>query len=245
MDYEAHIASVERETQAFLEVLATTALDARVPTCPAWSLRDLTEHAGGFMGFWAHVLCEGAGVEKTPAPDAPDGPLTEWFDDLCRHLIERLRATSPTAEVWTWAKQDSSAAFVARRSAHELAVHRFDAESAAGRPRPIAADLAADGIDEIFFMIDNWHTSARDRRGTASGNGETIRLHATDTGDDWTVSLTDHVAVTRDGGDADLTLTGAVSDLELVLYQRPPIGPVERAGDDAAVDVWYQAFTFG
>jgi hypothetical protein len=51
--------------------------------------------------------------------------------------------------------------------------------------------------------------------------------------------------VRREHGPADLTLSGAVSDLELVFYDRPPIGPVERHGDEAVLDAWKQEFTFG
>ena len=42
-----------------------------------------------------------------------------------------------------------------------------------------------------------------------------------------------------------LALRGAVSDLELLLYDRPPIGPVERFGQEAVLDAWYRAFHFG
>ena len=48
----------------------------------------------------------------------------------------------------------------------------------------------------------------------------------------------------RTHGKADLALRGAVSDLELVLYQRPPIGPVEHLGDDEVLAAWHRVFTF-
>jgi hypothetical protein len=47
------------------------------------------------------------------------------------------------------------------------------------------------------------------------------------------------------GDDADLTLRGAVSDVALTLFQRPPIGDVEHRGDAAALDAWYREFLFG
>jgi hypothetical protein len=35
-----------------------------------------------------------------------------------------------------------------------------------------------------------------------------------------------------------------VSDLEMLLYQRPPVGPVEQMGDKAVLDLFHREFTF-
>jgi uncharacterized protein (TIGR03083 family) len=213
----------------------------RVPTCPDWTLADLTKHLGEFAGFWTHVLCEGTGTAKTPYTDPPSGSaLAPWFEEVSPHLVARLRATPPDTEVWTWKKDDQSARFVARRCANELAVHRFDAQTARETAKPIEAALAADGIDEIFVMIE----AVPEPSGKASG--ETLHLHATDSGDEWLLTLHgDRVEVDRRHAKADLALRGAVSDLELVLYQRPPVADVERLGDEGVLDVWYREFTFG
>nr|BFE67524.1 hypothetical protein GCM10020092_008250 [Actinoplanes digitatis] len=37
--------------------------------------------------------------------------------------------------------------------AHEISVHRWDAEAAAGRATPIETKLAADGVNEV---LDTW-----------------------------------------------------------------------------------------
>lgn len=50
--------------------------------------------------------------------------------------------------------------------------------------------------------------------------------------------------VTHEHLPADLTLTGSASDLALLLFRRPTIGAVERAGDPAALDAWYRDFLF-
>jgi hypothetical protein len=50
--------------------------------------------------------------------------------------------------------------------------------------------------------------------------------------------------VTRDHRKGDLALRGAVSDLALVLYGRPPLGPVERFGDERVLELWNATFTF-
>ncbi len=52
------------------------------------------------------------------------------------------------------------------------------------------------------------------------------------------------LAVERGHTKADLALRGAASDLELLLYDRPPLGPVERLGSNDALAAWRRAFTF-
>ena len=54
-----------------------------------------------------------------------------------------------------------------------------------------------------------------------------------------------HLTRTSRHAKADLALRGAVSDLELVLYQRPTLGDVERLGDESVLAAWQRVFTFG
>jgi hypothetical protein len=150
-----------------------------------------------------------------------------------------------STEVWTWFDADHTAGFVTRRSAHELSVHRFDAQSARGTCSPIAGELAEDGIDEILHVLVN----ARDR--TGEGSGRSMGLHSTDTDAVWDVMLeSDRIDVERsratlaDGPRPDLALHGTPSDLELLLYNRPPLGTVDYRGDQSVLDEWYREFAF-
>jgi len=119
-------------------------------------------------------------------------------------------------------------------------VHRYDAQTARGNAQPIPPAVAADGIEEVFVMIGAWGVP------TGTGTGETLHLHATDVDGEWLITLAPSgLVVDRTHGKADLALRGAVSDLELVLYQRPALGPVESFGDQAILDAWYRAFKFG
>jgi hypothetical protein len=134
---------------------------------------------------------------------------------------------------------DQTAGFVARRCAHELAIHRFDVQMARGSAQPIDAELAADGIEEIFVMVNA-------RPMERGGNGETLHLHGTDRGDEWMITIEpDRVSVTHEHGKGDLAVRAAVSDLELSLYARPTLGDVQMFGDEAVLEVWKGAFTFG
>ena len=237
-----HIAAAERELDALCGAVAAGPVTAPVLTCPDWTVADLAIHVGQFCGFWAHVLCEGAGRPKPPVPDAPTGDaIGPWFADVSPMLIAELRATPPDTDVWTWYPPDRTARFVARRAAHELAIHRYDAQSARGTCEPIEAFLATDGIDELFGTL----VIARERSGAATG--QTLHVHGTDDGvpAEWLVTLTsDAIDVRREHGKGDLALRGATSDLELLLYDRPTLGPVERLGDPSVLDAWYREFTF-
>ena len=238
MDYAGHVEAVERETSTLARALMKGDADAQVPTCPDWTLRDLAKHVGGVMGFWSHVLAEGMGRPKPEIQDEPGPAPTMWLTTIASALVGELRAASADTEVYTWNPKDHSAGFVARRMAHETAVHRFDAQMAVGKPGLIEPALAADGIEEIFVMVDAWPESGH-------GEGQTLHLHSAE-GNEWLIAMNPGgLDVRREHAKGDLALRGAVSDLELVLYARPPIGEVERFGDESVLDAWYRVFKFG
>ena len=84
--------------------------------------------------------------------------------------------------MWAFGR-DQTARFWFRRQAHEVAVHRWDAQLAAGDAAPIETELAADGVDERLEMLRSF--------APIQGNGETVHLHCTDTtpdvGGEWFV----------------------------------------------------------
>ncbi|CAN5649534.1 hypothetical protein BH24ACT4_BH24ACT4_16800 [soil metagenome] len=82
--------------------------------------------------------------------------------------------------------------------------------------------------------------------GGSPGSGQTLHLHGTDHGEaEWMITLgADGVHVERTHGKGDLALKGPVSDLEMLLYQRPTVGDVQRFGDDAVLDAFHRQFTF-
>lgn len=241
MQYDEHVASSARELSALIDCLLPAPLDLVVPSCPEWTLRDLAVHVGEFCGFWTHVLCEGAGRVRTPFPDVPtdDARVVDWLANIGSHLSHVLASTPAETRVWTWFESDHSAGFVARRCAHELSIHRYDAQTARDACTPIPAELASDGIDEMLDAL----VTVRDR--THEAKGETLHLHGTDVHAEWTVTMfADRIEVSRKHAKADFAMRGGVSDIELTLYGRPPIKPVERFGDDAVFGLWRREFSF-
>lgn len=244
MQYAEHVDAVARELDALLAAVAAGPLSAPVPTCPEWTVGDLVGHVGELCGFYTHVLCEGSGREKPPMPDPPEGDARrDWLAGLAELLVRELRATPPDTPTWSWYEPDRSARFVARRCANELAVHRHDAQAARGAGQPIDPALAVDGIDELLERVV---VVAHRPNGEASG--QTIHLHGTDehvSGAEWLLTLLpDRIEVAHTHAKGDLALRGGVSDLELLLYGRPPLGPVERLGDPTVLDVWYGQLQF-
>lgn len=246
MDYDQHIDAVEQSLAGAVAAIAAGPPDARVPTCPDFSLDQLAEHLGTFSGFWTHVLCEGTGRDKPPVTTKGVEPSdrAEWLADIGAHLVVELLATPPDTTVWTWHPPDQTAAFVARRTCHELAVHRVDVQLARGSAEPVGAAVAADGIEEIFVLL---HRGGPDGAPGTHGAGQTMHLHGTDFEPaEWLLTLApDGVQVERVHAKGDLALRGSVSDLEMLLYQRPPVGEVTRFGDESVLDVFHGEFTFG
>jgi uncharacterized protein (TIGR03083 family) len=247
MDYEQHGLAVERESAAIVEGLRAGPLNVQVPTCPEWTLVELATHLGQFCGLWSHVICEATGKPKTPfeepeQDEARAAWFAGWFEEQSGLLMKLLGSVHADTRAWTWDPGQNTAGFIARRAAHELAVHRFDVQSARSDPEPIDGQLAVDGIEEIFALVGAWRASAEDM---GVGHNETLHLHASAPEAEWTITLSPAgPRVERSHRKADLALRGSASDLELTLYDRPPIGQVEHIGDDNALAVWHRAFRF-
>jgi uncharacterized protein (TIGR03083 family) len=133
--------------------------------------------------------------------------------------------------VWTWSSGDDIA-WIARRMAHESAVHRVDAEAATGVEFRIAPEVAADGVDEFltYFL-------GRDFGGRGSSDPVVLRgsvhLHCTDTDGEWTVvdGAPGEFVVTREHAKGDVALRGEAHDLLQVLWGRRALDVVTVFGD--------------
>jgi uncharacterized protein (TIGR03083 family) len=226
-----YLQALERDGFALARA-AEDNLDAEVAACPGWRVADLVWHMGEVHWFWGTVAerrLQDAG-DAPPEPERPgDDALVEWFRAGLGRLLGTLSTADPATKVWTWAPR-KDVGFIHRRMAQETAVHRWDAEAAAGRPTPIDGELAADGIDEFlaYFL-----PSAPDR---LSSPGESIHLHATDAAGEWVVTVRDGaVQVAKEHAKGDAAVRGQASDLLLLLWRRVDARQVEVLGDHAAL----------
>jgi len=135
------------------EVAAGANLDARVPSCPDWSLAELIDHVA--MVYLHKVLTMSVGEFDWP-PALADGkpPPLDFLTDTYRRLLEQFDAHDPRDHSKTWYEPDQTVGFWIRRMAQETVIHRVDAELAAGAPlAPISEDLGIDGIDEVLKIF--------------------------------------------------------------------------------------------
>lgn len=214
---------VEREGRA-LSVAARHDLQAPVPTCPGWLVTDLLAHTSGSQRSAEAILREDRqGFLSKEEMAAPSAKELDWYEAGLAALLEAMRATDPAAPRWTFAGP-GEAAFWFRRQAHETTIHRIDAETATGRPGPVDAALASDGVDEALAVF------LRVLAGRVTSSG-TVHLHATDVEGEWLVALAPgSVEVTTGHAKGDAAVRGPAEQLLRWVWGRPHDG-LEVFGD--------------
>jgi uncharacterized protein (TIGR03083 family) len=245
LPYDA-LSHLRNDGVQFLRIVTDHGLEHPVPSCPGWTLGDLTWHLGNVWNRWGRIVSEGIttsdGVGTIEQPARPsDELLIDWVSTAHTAVFSALTRAGDDVEVWTWTGANQPVAWVERRMAQETAVHRWDAANAVGLPYEIPTALAADGIDEFL----TWFASRRVSDG-ATPVGGTVHLHCTDTGSDVTEGSDDRAAVTgewlvtrldesgidftREHAKGDAAVRGRAGDLLLWLWRREA-GPVEILGD--------------
>lgn len=146
VDHTAHLA---QDAAAVVAVLRATDLSSPVPGCPGWALRDLAGHLG-VVHRWATTVVRTGERGPQDATPAPDDELAAWLADCAADLLSVLG--DPGRACWTLSG-DGTAEFWARRMALETAVHRVDAQRAAGPASPVDPDLAEEGIAEVLEVL--------------------------------------------------------------------------------------------
>jgi uncharacterized protein (TIGR03083 family) len=248
-----HIDVLSRQGQLMAVAAAAAGLDAAVPSCPEWVVRDLVQHQGG-VHRWATSIVS---VPRTELWDVDlidvvgswpaDADLIDWFTDGAAALVQALSNADPDLACWTFLAAPSPLAMWARRQAHETTIHRVDAELAAALPVTSPPGLfAADGIDELLRCF-----TTRPYVKLRSDPPVTLRVRCTDRADSWLVQIGPERVRASTGEDAlddsataDCTVSGRAEDLYLGLWNRLPatLGqPASRLaveGDPAIVDLF-------
>jgi uncharacterized protein (TIGR03083 family) len=245
-------AGIRESTARLAGIITDEAETSPVPTCPEWTLRQLTTHVGRAQR-WAAEIVTRRSQEFIAFRDVPDGRLPDdpaarpgWLNAGASRLIDAV-AAGGAEQVWTFAGM-RPASFWGRRMAHETAIHLADAELAAGQDTRIAADLAADGIDEWLWLTV---TDPGDQPPPLRDEGQALHVHATDEGLDgageWLVRRTaSGLALERGHARADVAVRGPAALLFLGLLRRLPLaGPgVQVLGDEALLGYWLENTPF-
>jgi uncharacterized protein (TIGR03083 family) len=196
-------------------------LDTPVPTCPGWTVADLTRHVGEVYLHKVECMRDGVGRETDwPPAGLRDEEPVALLDRAYAELIAELTARDPAAPGGTWYGPDPTVGFWFRRMAQESVIHRIDAELGAGAPvAPVPDDLAVDGIDELLkvllaYSFSNWPEGFTDA--LKDSPGRTYKIQTDATTDSPTVSW-----IVKTAPD-NLTVEG---------------GPNEKLADDVTPDV--------
>jgi uncharacterized protein (TIGR03083 family) len=248
-------AEIEASTETLAGLVDGADLTRPVPTCPDWTLRQLATHVGR-AHRWAAEIASTRSAEFIPFRQVPDGKFPDdpaqhapWLRAGAARVVDAVRAAG-SDPVWAFGEL-RPASIWGRRMAHETAVHRADAEIAAGREVRFEPDIAADAIDEWLGFLSGLGNGTDDPRLGALPDGAVLHVHATDEGLDgageWLVRREGSEVTVQPGhGRGDVALRGPAGRLLLVLMRRvPPDDPqVQVLGDPALLDAWLAATPF-
>jgi uncharacterized protein (TIGR03083 family) len=235
MEIAEHLDKLRRQGGLLADAAERAGLDAAVPPCPPWLVHDLLRHTGYVHRWAARHIAERPGQVIDGLPEAEilhggaaDSDLLAWFRAGHAALVETLAGADPALDCATFMAAPSALAFWARRQAHETAIHRADAESAAGTMPEYPAEFAADGIDELIMGFGR----RRKYQSAAGADGGRLHVVAADTGDAWSIDAHEGSMQPRRGtgnaGDrAGCSVSGAASGVYLYLWNRLD---AERAG---------------
>ncbi|MGW4379029.1 maleylpyruvate isomerase family mycothiol-dependent enzyme [Kitasatospora sp. NPDC004531] len=230
----------DRATAFRAAIAAAPDLDAPVPSCPGWTLRDLAEHIGVGRRAWAATVAAGPAATRKLDPIGPASApeereaLVGWLAESAELLLDALREAGPDRTCWGWWGKSQSplnSAAVARRQLHEITMHTWDAQFAAGFAEPIPTDIAIDGVTEFLATICTTTEAWPHEPSTAD-------YHATE-GRSWRNALS-AAGSTLVPVPADATPTasaeGTASDLLLMFYCRIPVRELKLTGDPELFD---------
>lgn len=232
------LASIQSDSAALAKA-ASEGLDAPVPSCPGWTVRDLVLHTGRVHRGKEKVVRERLQHDDLEFEEPSEG-LLDWFRKGAELLINTLRSVGPDEPVWSWHPPDQTAAFWYRRIAHETLIHRVDAELAHGSVSGIDPEIAEDGIDEgLKVFIEGYPPWALVTRGNGLIRMTTGLRH-------WSLQMASFSGTTRSGrvleniptvlltGDAgrwDSEIKGDPVALNLWLWGRAPLNRLKLNGD--------------
>ena len=226
-----------------LAVVAEGHLDDPVPPTPVWDVADVVRHTGAVYHHKVACIRLGRRPEEGEwAQVPPEGEdLLTWYRSALDTLLTELREHKPDTPAYSWYPPEQDVAFWLRRMAQETVVHRVDAESASGQVTHADDDLAVDGIDEVLDVFLRYGYSDND---VASDPDLDITRHAgrsvlVRTGPyAWHVAVAsgepEQILLRREGGPAQVTVSGEPSELLLWLWGRRPDSAIAIAGDPAA-----------
>lgn len=242
LDFEEYGDAIGSAWTVLREHANRAGLDAVVPTCPGWSVRDLVAHQGR-VHRWAAAAVRGQRVdgEAIEQEGRAAVDVLDWLDLGARDLLQALVDAPEDLDVRFFLADPPPARVAwARRQAHETTIHAVDAMAASYGETPPVGDtwiksrLAVDGIDEL---VTGFLPSPRLRLHMA--DARVVGVEATDTGHAWTLRFGSETATaSRERPEvADVRLEGPAVELYLALWNRGP-APRSETSDPSGWQEW-------
>jgi uncharacterized protein (TIGR03083 family) len=239
VEIDTHVKAIQEHGVALVDAAERAGLDAKVPTCPDWQMRDLVGHQGQVHRWAATYVATGRTDTDLALQDVPgDDELPAWFRAGHAMLVDAITAAPADLECWSFLPAPSPLAFWARRQAHETTIHRADAESADGRQLDVDPALAVDGVDEL---LSGFYSRGRGR--LIADPPLTLGLRAVDgqPDDAWTVVIGPGGRdVTRGEARGDCVVSGSASDVYQFLWNRRDRSALHLDGNPAVLDLWQE-----
>lgn len=235
-----HIITLRAEGSRLSAAARTAGLDAPVEHCPGWTVGRLLGHTGKVLQRTA--VCVADGLLSAPADDRfgslpRDEALFDAFDEILANICETLAACDPDGPSWNFSGENFTNGFWQRRMAHEVEIHRWDAQKAAGSAiDPFHDASAVDGIDELLTVLMPILSSVKNPELSSS-----FHLHCTDAPGEWLTTFVNGQPVTiREHAKGDLAVRGPASGLYAWAWNRAPIlaNGLDTAGDISLLDAW-------
>jgi uncharacterized protein (TIGR03083 family) len=215
--------------------------DAAVRCCPGWTVHQLVGHVGRIHTWAAQVVRSRTDerVDSRLFPEGPDDPglRLDWGAERHADLVAALGELDEDEPLWVFLPRNQlgTGRFWLRRQAHELALHRWDAQRAAGEAEPLDPELSADGLDELLSLF----LPRMAKTTPAVSTTATMHVHCTDRDGEWLVRFgPEGPVVTAEHAKGDLAVRGAAADLYLLLWNRAGRDAVEVFGDASLLDRW-------
>jgi uncharacterized protein (TIGR03083 family) len=240
LSFDDYVAALRREGDLFVTAIETGDLAATVPTCPEWTLRELAHHTGR-VHHWAAANVETA--RPSPLTDdeselawgsmPADPEVAGWYLGARERLVAALLSAPVDLVAYTFLPNaPAPRLFWARRQAHELAIHRVDAQTVDGAVEPVDDDFAVDGIDELLL---GFYSRPRSRVRSATPRTFGVRARSAS----WILHIgAEGAQAERGDGPADCVVEGSATDLYYALWNRLPLHDFHAGGDGAVIDLW-------
>lgn len=225
---------------------ASAGLDAPVPTCPGWRVRDLVAHTGMvFRWAGAYLTRSGRVVDIEAIAEAHASPdLLTWFDEGLVKVLNAF-ATMPADAPLKFFLPDAPPPRDAwlRRMVHETNIHGIDAMSARLGREPRSTELwlrpwlAADGVDEVLTGY-----AVRPADQPVLDENQRVLFTTTDTDQHWLLTgVPGAVSAERltTAQDADVVVTGTAAQVYAAVWNR---GGEATASDPDFLAQWRQRF---